>query len=354
MDRKPDFNRLLKAISCDGELDYVPLAELMIDGQIMSAYMGKPVTCARDVVDFQVAAGYDYANAWPHYNWNPHNLRPKEGIRRSQGKFSQNCDDDVEINWLPEGKGVITSLEEFFNYPFASIDSIDYSMFDAYNQYLPHEMKLIAAHGDIFRRVTELLGFETFCYALYEDVELIELMFEKVGGIIYRLFEQALEKPNVGAMWYCDDIAYATGMLISPDVLRKYAFPLYKKLADLAHSKGIPIIYHSDGVLWEVMDDLIDYVGFDALHPIEPKAMDILEVKQKTGGRICLFGNIDVDLLSRGKPEEVAELTKQRIMQVAPGGGFAIGSSNTVPNYCNSENFRAMVETAKRVGKYPV
>lgn len=352
--RKPDFERLLAALYCKGERDYVPLAELMVFGEVMSGYMGSPVRTPKDVVEFQIAAGYDYINAWPHYNWNPDGILPKEGERRSKGHFSNNSDAESEIQWLPEGKGVITSLDDFASYNFAPIDSIDYSAFDAYNAYLPPTMKLIAAHGDIFRRVTELLGYETFCYALYENVELVELMFERVGGIIYALYERALEKENVGAMWYCDDIAYATGLLAAPQSLREYAFPHYKRLADLAHSRGIPIIYHSDGMLWEVLDDLVEYIGFNALHPVEPKAMDIVDLKARVAGRACLIGNIDVDLLARGTPDEVSELTARRIAEVAPGGGYVLGSSNTVPDYCKAENFRAMVETAKLVGKYPV
>lgn len=342
----PDFDRLLAALTRGGEPDRAPIAELMIDGEVMGAFLGRSVTTPRDVIEFQCAAGYDHANAWPHYNWNPAGIVPKEGVRRSSGRFSSFSDDEVEINWLPEGKGIITTRDDFAAYPFAPVDSIDFSMFDAYHSLAPAGMKLIACHGDIFRRVTELMGYETFCYALHEDPELVEMMFQKVGSIIYALFERAVEKPGVGAMWYCDDIAYSTGLLASPQALRRYAFPWYRKLARLAHDHGLPIIYHSDGVLWEVMDDLTLDIGFDALHPIEPKAMDIVEVKRRVGDRVCVIGNIDVDLLARGAPEEVAALTHKRIEELAPGGGYVLGSSNTVPRYCRAENFRAMVEVA--------
>lgn len=323
----------------------------MVAGEVMSAFLARPVRAARDVIDFQIAAGYDYVNAWPHYDWNPDNVRPAEGLRRSVGRFSSYSDSDVEIEWFPEGRGVITSVDEFERYVFPPVDSIDYSDFAAYSAHLPPTMKLIAAHGDIFRRVTELMGYETFCYALYEDPELVEMMFERVGGIIYSLFEHALDLPDVGAMWYCDDIAYGTGLLASPETLRRYAFPHYRRLARLAHDHGIPVIYHSDGALWTVLDDLLDDIGFDALHPVEPNAMDIVELKSVVRGRACLIGNIDVDLLARGTPDQVVELTRRRIAELAPGGAYVLGSSNTVPNYCRVENFRAMVETGWRYGK---
>ncbi len=342
----PDFERLLAALTLSGEPDRVPLAELIVAGEVMSAYMGRDVVSPADVVEFQIAAGYDYVNAWPHYDWNPARIPPKEGPRRSAGRFSSFTDDNVEINWFPEGRGAITCKEDFTAYTFASVDTIDYSMFEAYSRHLPPSMKLIACHGDIFRRVTELMGFETFCTALYDDPELVDMMFRKVGGIVYALFEAALDRPNVGAIWYCDDIAYTEGLLTSPEVLRQHAFPWYREIARLAHDRGIPVIYHSDGDLWQVMDDLLDDIGFDALHPIEPKAMDIVGLKRAIGHKACLIGNIDVDLLARGTPEQVAELTRQRLEVLAPGGGYAVGSSNTVPNYCRAENYAAMVRVA--------
>ena len=59
-------------------------------------------------------------------------------------------------------------------------------------------------------------------------------------------------------------------------------------------------VFHSDGYLWEVIDDLID-LGINALHPIEPKAMDIIDVKRHCRGRICIIGNIDLGYtLTRG------------------------------------------------------
>jgi len=345
---EPNFERLLTALTLRGEPDRVPIAELIIAGEVMSAFMGANVVTPQDVVDFQIAAGYDYVNAWPHYNWNPAGVIPREGLRKSKGTFSNYTNEEVEIDWMPEGKGVITTKDDFTAYTFAPLEEVDYSMFDAYNACIPPSMKLIACHGDIFRRVTELMGYETFCYALHDDIELVEMMFAKVGSIIYSLFERALEKPNVGAMWYCDDIAYATGLLASPDVLQRYAFPWFKKLVKIAHDKGIPVIYHSDGNLWEVIDDLIEDIGFDALHPIEPKAMDIVELKRAVGDRVCLIGNIDVDLLARGTPEQVADLAERRICELAPGGGYVLGSSNTVPNYCRIENYTAMVRAVKK------
>jgi uroporphyrinogen decarboxylase len=108
---------------------------------------------------------------------------------------------------------------------------------------------------------------------------------------------------------------------------------------------------HTDGLLWEVMDDIIG-AGVCALHPIEPKAMDIVEVKRRYGKQLSLCGGIDVDLLSRGTTGQVRELVRTLIAGVGSGGGWCAGSSNSVPEYVPVANYLTMVETVLEEGKY--
>jgi uroporphyrinogen decarboxylase len=113
-------------------------------------------------------------------------------------------------------------------------------------------------------------------------------------------------------------------------------------------------MYHSDGKLDTVLEDIIG-CGFDAMHPIEPKAMDIVEVKRKVAGRITLIGNIDLGYtLTRGTPAEVDAEVKERIRTVGPGGGYCVGSSNSIPSYVPLANYNAMREAAFRYGGYPL
>jgi uroporphyrinogen decarboxylase len=63
------------------------------------------------------------------------------------------------------------------------------------------------------------------------------------------------------------------------------------------------------------MDRILD-CGVNALHPIEPKSMDIKEVKERYGNKLCLMGNVDVDLLSRGTPEEIRNYVRKNIEEV--------------------------------------
>lgn len=61
--------------------------------------------------------------------------------------------------------------------------------------------------------------------------------------------------------------------------------PQYKKVAD---NFSIPWIYHSDGMLYDVLDDLVT-LGMNAIHPVEPLAMVIKLLKEKYGSHIVIL-----------------------------------------------------------------
>jgi uroporphyrinogen decarboxylase len=163
------------------------------------------------------------------------------------------------------------------------------------------------------------------------------------------MFEYFAQCDAVDVIWYSDDIAFTQGLLVSPGALRQFFFPWLKRVGNLAKRSGKPFMFHSDGVLWDVFEDIIA-CGVDALHPIEPKAMDIGEVKQRYGDRLCLIGNVDVDLLARGTTEEIRQRVKSNIEKVSYNGGYCVGSGNSIPEYVKFENYLELLEAAKEFG----
>ncbi len=138
----------------------------------------------------------------------------------------------------------------------------------------------------------------------------------------------------------------------APGVYRQYLFPWMEQLASIAHDAGLPFAFHSDGRLWEVIPDLMS-LGVNALHPIEPKAMDINEVKARFGKNLALIGNIDMDIPARGTPAQVRELVRQRIRDLAPGGGYAVGANPGIADYVLPENYRAHAGSDLRIRPLP-
>jgi uroporphyrinogen decarboxylase len=82
--------------------------------------------------------------------------------------------------------------------------------------------------------------------------------------------------------------------------------------------------------------------------------MDIAKTKQEFGDRICLVGNVPNELLRSGTPEEVQAYTKNLLRNCAAGGGYCVGSGNSVPDWANFDNFMAMRDTTLEYGAYPI
>jgi uroporphyrinogen decarboxylase len=344
----PDYTRLIKTL-WGGQADRVPLLELIVDTEIKSAYLGRPVVSAADDIQFWYQAGYDCATVFPGSPSMWFYLEQK----RAETVLEDACSATGRRRWASEGKGLIRDWADLERYPVPSLDDIDFAYFDAAGEHLPDGMGVIGAWGDIFTYAWEAMGFEEFCFALYERPKFVAHLFTQLGQLAVRICDALVSYEIVKAFWFSDDIAYRTGFLVSPAVYRQHLFPWLKQMGDICRKARLPFLYHSDGVLWKALDDLVD-CGVCGLHPVEPIAMDIREVKRRYGDRLCLVGNVEVDTLSRGTPEQVREEVRALLRQVAPGGGYCLGSSNTVPNYARLENYRAMLEEAWELGRYPI
>jgi uroporphyrinogen decarboxylase len=193
------------------------------------------------------------------------------------------------------------------------------------------------------------MGWDHFSYALYDDPTLIDSLFDLYGDWYARAVRH-LCKLGFDFIWAGDDIAFRSGLMISPRMFRKHFMPCYRRVAE---NITIPWIFHTDGNFLAVFEDLLS-LGMDALHPIEPDAVDILEVKRRAAGRVGLVGNIDINLLSTGSAQEVERVTRETIRQVAPGDRFILSSSNSITRSCRIENVQAMVGACRRYGQYPV
>ena len=324
-----------------GNANYFPLAELGVHPRIKELYLGKSINTLKDEVDFWLSAGYDYIKLQPKADFNP----SKIGVDKN---VSFNDDGSIFRKWASENKGVINSFDDFKSYKFPSSADFDYSNFENIKSLLPEGMGVVAQYGDIFTMTWEMMGFESFSLALFENEELVNTLNNELGNLVLSMFEYFVQSDVVDVIWYSDDIAYTNGLLVSPDVLNKYFFPWLKNIGKLAKRYNKPLIYHSDGLLYDVMDNIIAS-GVDAIHPIEPKAMHIADVKQRYGDKLCLIGNIDVDLLSRGSVNDIRQNVYKNIEDAGYNGGYCIGSGNSIPEYVKLENYIAMIETVKEI-----
>ncbi len=185
------------------------------------------------------------------------------------------------------------------------------------------------------------IGFADFCTFAIDDPTIILRFWDYFAeGLrpVIELFHQL--EPDFLVVG--DDIAFGQGTYLSPTLMRELVFPHFATMAELI---TLPWIYHSDGNLIHVFEDLL-LLGMKAIHPIEPYGtMDIESLKQTHGDRIVLAGNLDMNLIANGTPDEIAAEVVRIFDAVGRGGGWILSSSNSIDSGASPENVVAMGRT---------
>ncbi len=256
-------------------------------------------------------------------------------------------------HWAEEGHGMIRCQADFELFPWAEVERLA----DAYPEHierltrlLPDGMK-IAVVGSVLEQVMEwLAGYEVVFYGLYDQPELIAAVFEKVGGIVERLYRNVVAMPGVGVIWHGDDVGFKQGTLLSVEALRKLVFPWFRKYAAIAHDHGKPCWFHGCGNRGAIMEDLIEDIRFDALHSFEDPSYPVEACRRAYGDRIALLGGVDVDKLARLSEPELRRYVRRILEACQPGGRFALGSGNSICNYVPVRNYLVMLEEGLKYG----
>ena len=94
------------------------------------------------------------------------------------------------------------------------------------------------------------------------------------------------------------------------------------------------------------------------LNPVQVSARemgDTARLKREFGKRPAFCGAIDTQLvLPYGTPTDVRAEVRRRIRDLGPGGGYIMASVHCIQPDVPVENVIAMLDEAKKAGRYPL
>ena len=252
-------------------------------------------------------------------------------------------------SYVDETKGPITSWDEFERYPWPEPDMVTTRALEWYDRHLPDDMCIIGSGGfaHFAEYLTWLMGYETLCYALYDQRDLVRAIADRLMALYVPMLERILSFDRVKIIWGSDDMGFKTGPMIGPNDLREFVLPGHKKMSEMAHATGRPYLLHSCGNLFSIYDDLIDDVRIDAKHSFEDTIEDVRELKPTYGQRMALLGGIDLDFLCRADEAAIRARVRNTLDICMPGGGYCLGTGNSVANYIPLNAYLAMVDEGR-------
>jgi len=204
-----------------------------------------------------------------------------------------------------------------------------------------------------FETVKDILGHEMMLIAMIERPDWIHDIFQACTDIEIQMLELVEAQGMVcdGAFVY-GDMAYRAGPLMSPAHYREFLQPCHKRFFDEFHNRGMPVIFHSDGDIRLVLDDLIA-AGVDAVNPLEAKAgLDVRKLAPAYGDRLGFVGNIDATVLLTNDMDRIREEIRSKLSAVMPYCGYVYHSDHSIPPGVRLETYRAVLEEVRAFGVY--
>ena len=243
------------------------------------------------------------------------------------------------------GNPVITDWKSFEEFRWPSAETTDFHLIEKLSPLVPPGMKLLAAGpGGVEENVISLVGYENLCYMMADDPSLAEAVFNRVGSSMVEYYKKVSEYPVVGGIISNDDWGFKTQTLLTAEQMESYLFPWHKRITDIAHDAGLPVILHSCGNIYPLMERVIDYLSYDAKHSYEDEIKPVEEAYEEYGDRIAVLGGIDLDFVCQKTPEEIYRRSKEMLERAEALGGYALGTGNSVPDYVPVENYFALLK----------
>jgi len=335
---KPDFELLLKTLRRE-PVERPVLFEFMLNLGICSEVADRfkdpepgTVDYFRMIVEAFGNLGYDYA---PVYTWKSGLFSFPKGELETLSSRSQN-----------QG-AIITDRKSYESYRWPDARTANYDIYKDLELYLPEGLRLLGfSNGGVLENATDLVGFENLCMMYLSDPDLTGEIFNRIGTRLVEFYTIVASMESVGACIVNDDWGFKTQTMFPPEMMKAYVFPYTRKIIEVIHRQGKPVILHSCGNLREIMDEIIEDLKPEAKHSFEDEIIPVEEAYTLWHDRIAILGGIDMDFLSRRDPDEVYLRARNLLELTSETGGFALGSGNSIPDYVPVENYLAMIRAA--------
>lgn len=258
-----------------------------------------------------------------------------------------------------------TSMPEWIDFPVKSREDLrrvidEHLQIDNLDERFPEDWEqkvhdaaeqdtvILIDGGCYYWTLRSLTGVEQASYLFYDAQDEVDEFFERINIVVMEGIRRAMEIVKVDVVGFGEDIAYKNGPLISPTMFRQFILPRYRKVMDLAHSKGIDLTwYDSDGDLRQFIPDYLG-VGINMIAPCEVAAgMAPAELRSTFGREMRLLGGIDKREIARGREAIDAELERNR--PLIEEGGFIPGIDHSVSSDISWDNYRYFIDGLLRV-----
>ena len=284
-------------------------------------------------------------------------LHSRKPLYASPGRFGPRAEDEFGVVW--------STSEIDRGCPVGPpVTQPDLSAYTLPDPAAPHRFEGLgpwcrrnAAHytilwvGDLWERATFLCGMERLLLWVVLEPEFVRSLLAAIARYVLVTMDILFDRFEFDGIALSDDYGTQKAMLISPETWRALVRPHLAAIIARARAAGKTVLLHSCGNGGEIVPDLVAR-GLDILHPIQPEAMDILELKTEFGRALSFCGGLGTqDLLVRASPGEVRREVRRLQERMGAGGGYILEPGITLQADVPLANMLALIGAAADGGE---
>jgi hypothetical protein len=202
-------------------------------------------------------------------------------------------------------------------------------------------------------------GYENYLLAIMDHPEAIRKYYHHTalrGRLENQAIALACQKYGIAPFVYGgQDICTAAGPIVSPGVLRDLYFPELKWCVEPLIESGVGIIWHCDGNINPILDDILDLgvaglQGFEEEHGVD--FGEIAKLTDAAGRLLSVWGCVSVvSTLPHGSPDDVRKAVERSFVTAGRGRGFVLSATSSIMPEVPHDNIDAFFEHGARFGR---
>jgi len=215
------------------------------------------------------------------------------------------------------------------------------------------EIPIACEYISPFTIATRLRGTTAIMEDFYDDPALLRALQEALAPIDIEIGRVLIEA-GVDYIFYGADMECP--LLISPAHYREFVHEPTTQVVNALAAMGSRVLPHMCGDI--IKTGIVDMLLEMDIHGIMPgnltqeTVLDLWELKNKCGDRICIFDNLNPNgSLLTGTPDEVAKETRAHLEKAKSMTGYIFSTSGTTSPVTPRANFEAMNMEVLNFGK---
>jgi len=213
------------------------------------------------------------------------------------------------------------------------------------------EKFLCSSHREtLWEKCYVLGGMENMMCAFFAEPNAVREILHRIMdfqlGVARHYLAVGIELAGLG-----DDLGTQLGPILSPDLIREFLVPEYRRLFELYRRHKVLIAFHSCGNITPIIDVFLE-LGVDILNPLQATANDLGEIRRRTQGRMCLHGGVRSDLIASGTIPEIQREARRLMWELGRDGGYFCAPDQGIP--WPEEHYAALEQAVAEYGRYPL